>query len=137
VIQASDLKVNNWVKRNDMDGVFTVRSISLDQLQHIALIDHDYEKNVHYACECTLSELEPIKISEDMLIQSGFEWDGEYYSHPVLSEKFVIYEGENADEYRIHFTHRKYVSLYYLHQLQNIYYYLTGQELQIKINNHE
>jgi hypothetical protein len=36
------------------------------------------------------------------------------------------------EEYRLHFTHNKYAALYFVHQLQNLFYALTGTELTIK-----
>jgi hypothetical protein len=133
MIQANELRVGDWVKRNDLDGVYTVRAVCIDRIHPIQLIEHDNLKNVHYACQCTLSELEPIPLEEDMLIKSGFVFDGEYYEHLVLGSRFLIYEGENIDEYRLHFTSRKFVSVTYLHQLQNLFFFLTGQELNINL----
>lgn len=135
MIKANELRVGNWVNRNDLDGVYTVRSVCIDRVHPINLIERDSVKNINWACECALSELEPIPLTPEILEKAGFEED-------KLHECYVIWNsvsnvaieffdnqlqlvGQNSAEEIGHIKH--------LHQLQNLYFALTGEELNINL----
>lgn len=67
----------------------------------------------------------PIPISEDWLSQLGFVLEFNYYDKGILSYskvyKIFYYDGEMLE-----------TNVQYVHQLQNLYFALTGSELTIK-----
>ncbi len=144
MIKANELRINNWVKRNDMGGVYTIRSVSDDRLHPIALTEHDNKKNVHYACECTLSELEPISLTTLVLEKAGFinllnekdEPSREWLLNGVtlfMGFNFIHLHRFNQWVYNYAWTGDKAPDCEYLHQLQNLYYALCGVELNINL----
>lgn len=86
-----------------------------------------------------INELKPIPLSEEWLLKFGFAVDDAYgvfiymnkHDHDTdkisfrNSEGFVCY---HVMQYRSLCKHIKYV-----HQLQNLFYSLTGEELKIKL----
>lgn len=124
MIQANELRIGNCVKLNNSDTT---------------LVPRDFQRY----CKSfgIFEEFEPIKLSEEWLLKAGFEKDDtgvdifdqdycEWYQKefPVIgilcqsSDKSYIFD-ENTDTLR----------LKYVHQLQNLYFTLTGEELEINL----
>jgi len=75
----------------------------------------------------TEERLKPLKLTEQWLKDFGFERDGAYWSHKYLN--LHTEELKNGGEI-IMIPNRKYASeVKYVHQLQNLYFALTGKEL--------
>ena len=94
---------------------------------------------------CDLEQLSPIELSSEILEGCGFEKRVDVFDNEGLRLKMT----NGVDDYELwHFfeaTPRPCVALfhksamigknlYYLHQLQNIYHILTGQELEVNIS---
>ena len=76
-----------------------------------------------------LSCMKPIPLTEEWLLKFGFERSGLYN---VKDEVYVYDEYGLTDtgfEYRFNYTQ---IKLKYVHQLQNLYFALTGEELTFK-----
>ncbi len=76
----------------------------------------------------------PIPLTEEWLLRFGFEKEGVYYSNSHLEISEIIskkgYDAYCTDmDFSIFMTELKYV-----HQLQNLYFALTGEELKLKEN---
>jgi len=77
---------------------------------------------------CTDKNTKPIPLTEEWLLKFGFERSGLYN---VKSQVYIYDEHGLVDtgyEYRFNYTEMK---LKYVHQLQNLYFALTGEELTI------
>lgn len=124
-ISAQELRIGNSVSHNG-------KIIKIAQLlADCAYNEHDFESYWY-------DELEPISITEERLLQFGFkyrEFLNDFFikldDHNILiAEKeiigFAIYKCEPND--RKYFLTKR----YYVHQLQNLFHSLTGQELAIK-----
>jgi hypothetical protein len=77
--------------------------------------------------------LKPIHLTEEWLLRFGFEKTMEWtYSKELLgNSKLVYYLGEKG--WSIGFkNYSDFSNLTYVHQLQNLYFALTGEELTIK-----
>ena len=82
-------------------------------------------------------EPEPIPLTEEWLVKFGWgkdtEYDNTYLDNTSLKHNIMIYDTLNkvfmleTNSDTIEFNHIKYV-----HQLQNLYHALTGNELEIK-----
>lgn len=81
----------------------------------------------------------PIPITEDLLLKAGFvqtyksrwhtDYDADELGHGEIGVNF--YHENNTIVFRFYGEHR--TPLHFLHQLQNLYFALTGEELKINL----
>lgn len=145
MIQANELRIGNWVNlglRDDIKNYGKVLSIgSLEQ------------KFEQVYCECEESfewafkdNYCGIPLTPEILNKCGFkkDLDTKQWSNPSDTVGILIDEhnrlrekrGLEIDERREGFfveTYYSYIELEYLHQLQNLYFSLTGTELVINL----
>ena len=104
MIQVNELRVGNWV-----------------------LEDGEYKKLKSMWDFDDIDDFDPIPLTEEILLKCGFERN--HYGGLYLLSKFdfdLTKEGYFlVDNVRVHCKH--------LHQLQNLYFALTGTELKIKL----
>jgi hypothetical protein len=131
MIKANELRIGNWIADFEAGGVF--------QIEEICKVGNQY--NVSYrngSIICAVDVLDPIPITEDWLLKLGFEktmtWT---YTIDLLgSLKLVYYLGEKG--WSLGFkNYSDFSNLKYLHELQNLYFALTGKELEMKGGNNE
>jgi hypothetical protein len=75
----------------------------------------------------TFSDFEPIPLTEEWLLKFGFEWK----NHGLHKDNWVI--RQFGGDWTIFLSNEKYnfdIKLCYVHQLQNLYFALTGEELK-------
>jgi hypothetical protein len=117
-MKASELRLGNLVSNMNPrhnDSILTIESIG-----------DNHEVNVFYR-KYLLSELEPIPLTEEWLLKFGWVKSKEYQYY--WSDSNVI----------IDLNHAGYscllcgitVSLKHVHELQNLYFALTGEELTL------
>ena len=89
--------------------------------------------------EASYADLEPIPLTEELLVKCGFQYlngrtDGEL-TLDILHYEFDFVEGElvTKSRYEEVYKREKLPHIKSLHQLQNLYYALTKQELTIEI----
>lgn len=111
MIQANELRIGNYVRC--VGG--NIIKINKDDM--MCILTNTYE-------------VRPIPLSEEILLKCGFD-RSEYndYRHPVLIGTLTLYEGVAE----LHISDLYSVWANNLHQLQNLYYALTGKELEVKI----
>jgi hypothetical protein len=94
-----------------------------------------------YLAICEIEKLQPIELTEELLVKIGFVKENEvnrmYNNRCVLSyyignfyKELVIEVRRENGFYKNNMVH---YDIKYLHQLQNAYYCLTGQELNIEL----
>jgi hypothetical protein len=99
----------------------------------LGLLDHQVLKYTDFS----IRDISPIQLTEEWLIKMGFEKSVD------TTNLFVKIENINEVQYEISFYEKVGCSLYaeefwlkdeikYVHQLQNLYYALTNEELTIK-----
>lgn len=123
-MEASELRIGNWVQINNeywpnLKGVnFKVTSIecSAFTLYSIKGVGNSNYNQYDY-------NIEPIPLTEDWLLKFGFEdvptgnyWNQKLCIH-IYSNEFYILQEQGR------------VFIQYVHQLQNLYFALTGEEL--------
>ena len=89
-----------------------------------------------------IGEYKPIPLTEEWLLKFGFYYlddDNEYLAHPVLIEALKL-NSDSSDFFktctlRIHKNLT--IGVQYVHQLQNLYFALTGEELTLAIKTIE
>ena len=115
MITTQDLRIGNLVKYNG--EFYAIRSF--DEL-HVSFKPFDY---IGY------DEIEAIEITEEWLLKLGYEKDGDFFriKNTRLAEAFIFKEALSICVHSFWLKHIKSI-----HQLQNLYFALTGKELEIK-----
>lgn len=101
-MDARELRIGNWVSFEDLE-------IQVECLP----IDYNYDN------------LQPIELTEDWLVKLGFE---KYHPDKFTKGLMVITVYEHGCLY---LANQRHVNFHYVHQLQNLYFALTGQELTL------
>jgi len=130
-MKASELRIGNYVNRNyDLgnyeDADYRLQCVDLEAFEHIAH-SADYIKNFH-----------PIPLTEDVLARCGFvkTKDVCFWEHRKSGMIIFVEKTEKGILFFLDYL-RCHSENYYLHQLQNLYFALTGEELIINQNKTE
>jgi hypothetical protein len=128
MINANELRIGNWVD-GGVNGSLYYRIKASD------FANTDFTKT------------KPVALTEDILIKCGFEklysgWFKKSYFTDCneAAEKMEIQYNVKSGRCAIYDTHLNGSpamtgkSIEYIHQLQNLYYALTGEELNIELN---
>lgn len=110
-MKASEFRLGNFILKNGQ--VLKVNIARLKEIMEDGLNKKEYE---------------PIPLTEEWLLKFGFY----HYSGAIYSKNhyYLVLEGFNFMYGQTVLTKIKYV-----HQLQNLYFALTGEELQVKDEN--
>jgi hypothetical protein len=128
-MEAKNLRLGNLIlnKNGEVERVRTLYNKSINGYDGNAGIQPDDE-----------DDFNPIPITKEWLLKLGFELDHEYGVAEKEEEKFYIItnsaSGYFLGEYmpaEDHFIAR-FQSIKYVHQLQNLFFALTGKELELK-----
>lgn len=118
MIQANELRIGNWVYNTYVKGYMEVYPMMIHQLYKIET-------------EGKYSNIEPILLTEEILLKAGFE-DKEY-TMELNSISFSWGSRIIATKKRQSWKCDNYEHIQYLHQLQNLIFALTGNELEINL----
>ncbi len=134
-MKAEELRIGNLVLRAtgwDKNGVpfFSDNLYMVDNISSFSIGIHDFPE--FQGCnEIPIKDLEPILLTEDWLIKFGFE----IKENVLIKEGFRIFRGywdsidlNQGSEY----SGVAIQKIKTVHELQNIYYILTGKELELK-----
>ena len=119
-MNANELRLNNFIfdDNGDTTKVFSLSGYGCPE------INDDQVSNRY----------KPIPLTEEWLVKFGFEKDIETKSWSILTslEKFD-YLFEISNKYQHYFQPDfARIDIKYVHQLQNLYFALTGEELTLK-----
>lgn len=131
-MKPQELRVGNIVEINHFEyGDMFASIISLNDVGDLCLhlLDERLRKEEY---ECTINEIVPIPITEELLLKNGFE-QCDYIFKTLFIEMY-----ETANGWHLHIDNERFetaiaLPIKYLHQLQNAYYLITGKELEIKL----
>ena len=118
MIQANELRIGGWYSHNDNYNIQRYKGPFRWQREDWA-IEAD--------CLLFLDDISPIPITEEWLLKFGFEknlyWRKDWLQIQQSENEFSIYISDDymGQEYGEPFK--------YVHQLQNLYFALTGAEL--------
>ena len=128
-MKANELRINNLVDR--VDYICNVKAIDEDG---VILEPINYKGEVS-----GFQELKPIKLNKKWLVKLGFKHIGknDYAIDVSFDTQLIICSGlhfifQDVFDIKIFttFSGRK---IQYVHQLQNLYFALTGEELKIEL----
>jgi hypothetical protein len=120
LLQIPDPTIKNL---NNCENIFKVTSYNL------SIISLDHYKEIIHIPNIHIDYVYPIPLTEEWLIKFGFEKLDLFYSH----KKYGYKVAKNMDGFYIWSNAFSFnPPLKYVHQLQNLYFALTGEELTIK-----
>lgn len=125
-MKASELRIGNSIKINGQIIESIGYMVIMDLAQINKGITNDYLKNLKH---------EPILLTEEILLEFGFTKGLFGHYHFTLANGFSrlsIFGLTRIELCNTSGTMWGYVGCTYLHQLQNLYFALTGEELTIK-----
>jgi len=115
-MKARELRIGNWVKSGK--GFYKVECITSKGLEY-AIAD-----NILWSGDGVV--FEPIPLTEEILLKCWFE--------PMQNYTFILFIERNDNivwQSDVEICNYKHVK--YLHQLQNLYFALTNEELEINL----
>lgn len=122
MIKANELRIGNWVILSEDSTKFIIEEISKTGL---------VVQNSQETAWIEIEEFEPIPLTEEILLKCGFEHSiaGLFGNNYMLNSVSIQLKTLGA---YILVCYPK-CEIKYLHQLQNLYFALTGQELEINL----
>ena len=135
MIKASELRLGNWVNHNETNTqIATIDSDNTGNFIGVLETENHYYR-MSFKND---GDLQPIPLTPEVLERCGFKKEGLQCEYSNGKTDIHIYD----DGYR--FGQNGYpfgISIKYLHQLQNLYFALTGEELivhqQASLNLHK
>lgn len=129
-LKATELRIGNWISYRGEKNLVVVsiqspwRSIQTER----------YIGSGIYVGSDDLMDYEPIKITEDWLFKFGFEKDkkGYFIKNALISNGLIISAIQIRDVFSIGVSGPfglVSVKIKYIHQLQNLYHSITGEDL--------
>ena len=115
MINIQELRLNNWID-------FTSTPGNYEQVKDI----QTYDMKTPSVNRVAVSDVVPIPLDKVWIERFGFEWIDTHWSNNGRVSLYI------TADYECIFNNLLSVKLSYVHQLQNLYFALTGQELTIK-----
>lgn len=122
-MNANELRIGSYVMHRD--NMVVVTEIKQEHIKYKKVFndgDWDYLSNIH-----------PIPLTEEMLLKCGFEHNYNAYYGPKNNKEFNLKIAEHDGVYQIAITAYFILEVKFIHQLQNLYFVLTGKELEVNL----
>ena len=123
-MKPNELRIGNWITKPD------------GREDRVGEIYYDSVWITNEGCDYGYNIIKPVKLTEEWLEMFGFEyWENpstKQWQRPGCWLILEINLDNNKFIWEQHDILNKYVELDYVHQLQNLYFALTGNELEIK-----
>lgn len=141
-MKVNDLRIGNWIKYEDK----LVQVVQLSSLMILCQRDEN-----QFLVNCAPEVFQPIELTEDILMKIGFKKERQLISYlfyldyeidknNIIWVKYIIYPkdpsllriitSQSGNYECFEFIKR---GIRYLHELQNAYYLLTGEELEVEL----
>lgn len=121
-IKAGDIMIGNYIRDiHSENGFFKVTTLR----NCTAIYGNFYSARYE--------DLRGIPLTEDILLKAGFEKDykGFIYKEPIDGYRMRLRTGDGVFEYCLNTNYS--IKIQYLHQLQNLFKSLTGNDLKIEV----
>ena len=120
-MKAEELRIGNMLSIPRLERVLTVSAIFKT---HFVCEDKDgirFEESIRI-------NYQPIPLTEEWLMKFGFEnWD----KNKWIDSNSVLTISKNGDNFLCLFNQR-HIDIFHVHQLQNLYFGITGEDLIVK-----
>ena len=139
MIDAKSLRIGNWIKRNSSGNYQQVKEV----LTTCVFLQNEPPLNINKHMTIPVKNISPIPLDPDILEKAGFvkydDSDNDYtvYGNSHDDSDFFLQLDwrRKTDGYTPLIKCGEYeiigVNIKYVHQLQNLFYSLTGKELEI------
>lgn len=133
-MEARELSIGNLVMANVANDIIQVRVDEILWFDHLGYtLRMRVGKNRESKIDLPLRSAKPIPITEELLLRCGLDKVGLFYvSKDAPPRPFRFLLGKVKGYYYIEYRQRI-VRIMYLHQLQNLYFSLTGKELDVTL----
>lgn len=129
-MEAREFRVGNlvnWIRNDDSVEAVSIYNITRTTVRCYTEIEELEEVLLSYG------EINPIHLTEEWLIRFGFKYEDGKYCTTNWTGLFLKFELQwNIKRSTNSGEHLILLGIQYIHQLQNIYFALTGEELEIK-----
>lgn len=130
-MKAQELRIGNWLYDVE-DGEYQVEQICTHRYDS-TLIGVVWRKR---SCWTAVEETQPIPLTPEWLERFGFEYEegfaDDYTKEPISLYNNPFLEGWTVETIFSELIKKNMLNIKYVHQLQNLYFALTGQELELK-----
>jgi hypothetical protein len=125
-IEAGELRIGNWIQ-NQFNVKYIVKNIYNTEMIGVGNPNNEYDDH-----EPELNFITGTPLNEDILLKCGFKLATDEHIY-VLHDTIELTQTDYGNS--VYFMGNYLVSdVKYLHQLQNLYFALTNQELQINFD---
>ncbi|MCE5225881.1 MAG: hypothetical protein LLG05_08460 [Porphyromonadaceae bacterium] len=138
-MKANELRIGNVVGIGDLHIGTTTMYLGAARIFDVKLIKSN-QINIHQIDNKGFGtvlpeELQPIPLTPELLEKCGFKSNHPtYYYIPIEDNCLHVYYSNNGlYGYNVKYMHAYLGEIKYLHQLQNLYFALTGEELEIDL----
>lgn len=124
-MDARELRMGNLILRDNEEMVIYHLEKRYKNVWRVNSLDIDFDDQIQIDKLCS-----PIFLTEDWLVKFGFIWVDIILKGWKL-KPIVVYPAIGLSEQKVVFQGAK-IECQYVHSLQNLYFALTGKELEIK-----
>ena len=118
-VRANELRIGNWVRWNYEES----------SEGNVYPVEYGYELD---DIKNNPNIVKPIPLSEEWLLKFGFEKDDGIWEHEELMWSCEISGDDDSFNFKRLGLDLPCIGIFYVHQLQNLYFAITGEELTIK-----
>lgn len=146
MIQANELRIGNWINiqsHNQYAQIIEIKSGRPDNRDFVRISSPNLD--TQFAVE--ISQINPIPLTEEILLKAGFEKESEddKYGRVFLipDTKYIIRIVNYGNPQKVDFGYSLEISdnkdwcgikrIYFLHDLQNTIFALTGEDIKIEV----
>ena len=122
-MKSQDLRIGNWI----YESKATQFPMQVEAIFQDGTLYLNFEGNEGDVWDCNVKDIEAIPLTNEILLKCGFEKIGMAY----IKGMFII-NGRSDGRFQLGNSGMS-VELTFLHQLQNLFYSLTGKELEVEL----
>jgi hypothetical protein len=133
-LSARELRIGNWVNTSERAGVhYQICRQGIIRTINNATANITPEKCISPIVTVNFKNIDPIPLTEEWLLKFGFEIKEVGYGCHANYPDFHLWLDIDCDYWAFIIEENgKCIELKYVHQLQNLYFALYGNELEIK-----
>lgn len=128
----NELRIGNYVFDSIGNEFMIITGLSDTRIEADFIAGPSDERNERFA-KGGKFQIVPIPLTPEILKKKcGFEYDNNYYEKDNLAMSLYLSDSFIATSLWVPYEFEIETKLKYLHQLQNLYFALTGEELEVK-----